>query len=956
MGGPSIQVLGPTIVGHEDTEQPLRGQLGTFACILAASYPAAASRAVLTEAIWSDDIPKSASTALRVLAHRLRVLLGPDAIVNEHDGYRLQVSPGSIDAIRFADAVELGRTQLKQDRHGLAVTTLEAGLAEWRGPAYAGLDIGWLEPVAAGHDQLRCDAEELLLDALLRAGRADEAAARGSILTQREPYRERRWELLMLALYRSGRQREALEAASAITRLLRTDLGIEPGPRLRHLEADILDQRDELILASSDNLDGPTGHSDGIVGRSDELTKLVALLERDRLVTIVGPGGIGKTAVANALAKRVGQRTGPAIHWCDLSNATTTDLVPRLAAAMDIRSGAANVHDLGVALTARGRTVVFIDNADHHTDALRVALDELLTVSAVRFVCTSRVRLRADSETLFELEPLDPAGAAIELFNEISARVRPSRSSPAAPEPDHLYQVAAICTQLDGVPLAIELAAARTRVMSLAEISDDIGRVLNKPSPTRAAADRHATMTSAIEWSTGMLSNAAQRGLGGLAVFAGSFDMAAAEAIMSPHDIEALSVIEELVDHSLVQVLPGTLRTRYRLLAPIRHHAHERTAIDPARVVADRDQHLGHYLDRTASAFARFTTTSDQDITTLIDHDLDNLAEAHAWALQSERWEDDVRLYRPLLVCQLFDLVVPFRWASETIAAIDRTASPTDDRLVPLLFAAWYDALAIRLDISAATKLLARLDAQRATSDDKDLCDLASALHTLLVLHDHDRARGRLNTISTGDPYVTYARRSVGASIPVHLARRTGQPASINHALTAVAELRDAADWATAIGARSLATGLQEHIAQHLAGVGSPDEALQIAAEAEANARDLGMTFVESQASYQQVRIAVLQGFHDDATATRMAEVLESGVRSFSGARLRWQLGAAAELLAQRGHESVATRCLVYAGFADVPLRHAADLGDSTDAPETGASTIFQVAAEAAERLRLSAL
>jgi len=247
-----LRVLGPTVVEADGERRPVRGLAGQVACILASRFPQAVPSDVIAEALWPNRPPKESRAGLRVALHRLRQLLGDtDAVVNENDGYRLALTPDEVDQVRFEAGAESS-----------SATQLSAVLDLWSGHAYEPFDDDeLLRSSSTRLTALRLDVEERYVDALLAEANLDQAAMRASILVDEEPYRERRWELLMMALYRAGRQREALDVASRARMRLREDLGIEPGPALVGLEADILVQAEYLDPRSGESIS-----SDAIAG------------------------------------------------------------------------------------------------------------------------------------------------------------------------------------------------------------------------------------------------------------------------------------------------------------------------------------------------------------------------------------------------------------------------------------------------------------------------------------------------------------------------------------------------------------------------------------------------------------------------------------------------------------------------------------------------------------------
>ena len=287
-------VLGPVaVVDGDGRPEPRRGQQGQVLALLAAHHPAPVSAETLIDELWPERVPPTARTGLRVVMTRLRERFpGPTSpVVHEAASYRLNLAPEAVDRIRFSAALDQARRQLPT-APGIAAELLTRALGWWRGDAYQPYASSDRLSLHATHlDQQRREAEELLLDALLRADQADNAASWATAFAAAEPYRERRWELLMLALYRTGRQAEALRAAQRAGDVLREDLGLDPGPGLRQLEADILAHAPHLDLTPPPR---PLPAGGGLAGQ----------------------GGVGEGRLSEGLAGARPPNGGPRREWC----------------------------------------------------------------------------------------------------------------------------------------------------------------------------------------------------------------------------------------------------------------------------------------------------------------------------------------------------------------------------------------------------------------------------------------------------------------------------------------------------------------------------------------------------------------------------------------------------------------------------------------------------------------
>ena len=396
------------------------------------------------------------------------------------------------------------------------------------------------------------------------------------------PYQERLWTLMITGLYQSGRQADALAACARVRAILVDELGLEPGPELRDLEHRILTQDDALAASGA----RATCHRSRrrSSGATTTSTRSVGCLATERLVTIVGPGGVGKTAAAIAVAKTLHPAGGT---WLvRLETATRREeVVDAVIAALGVTGGV----DVLAERVRRDAAVVVLDNCEHVVDAAADLVERLLDAGPeLRILCTSQRPLGLDGESLVELGPL-AIGDAVELFVSRATRT-----------PDDPASVEALCVALDGLPLAIELAAARTRTLSVDEIArrlDDRFQVL--ADPTSRKQERRRALRATIGWSYDLLFPDDQKGLWALATFAGGAPLDAIELVivaLGVPRVAALDVVDRLVSRSLVIVDAD----RYRLLDSIRAFAIEAT--DDGDVAAEAHSRwladLAAHIDR----------------------------------------------------------------------------------------------------------------------------------------------------------------------------------------------------------------------------------------------------------------------------------------------------------------------------------------------------------------------
>jgi predicted ATPase/DNA-binding SARP family transcriptional activator len=589
-----IRLLGPVEASAGGAPVALGGarQRSLLALLAVAARPVPADR--LAEELWQGDLPPGAESTLRSYVSRLRRALGAEAVVGRGGGYALAVDDDAIDAQRFERLVASGRDELGRGAAGLAAERLHAALALWRGDALAGTtDCPELAAEALRLEELRLGCLESRLDADLALGRHELLVPELRALVESEPLRERFQVQLALALYRSGRQAEALDAARAASSLLDRELGLEPGAELRRLERAILRQEVPAVPpgAAQHNLPAP---ATSFVGRDEELAELEELLRAHRLVTLSGVGGCGKTRLALEAARRQAGAWRDGVWLAELAALTGDELVARAVADALGVDAAAGLDAESVVAYARTREVlVLLDNCEHVLEgAAQLTAALLRECPNVRILATSRTALAVGGEVDYALDPLPPREAA-RLFLDRAAAARRDLAADGA-------TVDRICSELDGLPLAIELAAARVKALSPTEIAarlDDRFRFLR--AWQRVANPRHRTLQTTMDWSYDLLAPAEQQLLRRLSVFTGGAGLDAVAEVCLDGDA-ALDLLARLVDASLVRVEGGE-RTRYRLLETVRQYAAAKLADDPD---ADdvRRRHAHHYFTVAESA------------------------------------------------------------------------------------------------------------------------------------------------------------------------------------------------------------------------------------------------------------------------------------------------------------------------------------------------------------------
>ena len=580
-------VLGPLQVTTADGA-PVRVPEAKVRLLLAALL-AHRGRAVsadrLVDALWGDAPPADPLGALQTKVSLLRRALGAGRglLVHRPAGYVLQVAADDVDAGRFTALVTRARA------HADAATRadlLGRALGLWRGPAFADVaDAAFLAPAVRQLDELRLVTVEEWAEARLAAagGPGDYGALAGELAgwVGAAPLRERLRAAHVRALYGAGRQGDALAAYAELRTLLAEELGVDPSPALVELHAAVLAHDPSLIGDGARSAPAAVPERPGnlpvpltpLVGRAEEVADVVARVAAHRLVTLTGPGGVGKTRLALEVAAH--RDGGWLVELTGLRAAGPGAVAEVIASTLDLRTDAGPdpVARLAGALRTRELLLV-LDNCEHLVDAVAdVAAAVLRTAPGVRLLATSQVPLGLPGEVVVPVAPLDPATDAADLFL--------ARAGAAAPGPElDRDTVAEICRRLDGLPLALELAATRVRALGERELLARLDhRFELLAAGQRGVPERQRTLRAMIDWSWELLTEPERTVLRRLAVPADGCDLAGAEAVAAGDDLTATSVaglVARLADRSLVTVVPTAAGLRYRLLESVAAYAGER--------------------------------------------------------------------------------------------------------------------------------------------------------------------------------------------------------------------------------------------------------------------------------------------------------------------------------------------------------------------------------------------
>ena len=564
-----IRVLGPFEVRAGGRAADVGGsKRQALLAMLALREGRAISVDALVDGLWGEDVPSAPRNALHHHVARLRAELGADAIVGSTDGYALGAA--TVDALQFEELLEEARAALRDGDPRAAGRSVESALALWRGAALQGLAAtDWFAAEARRLETLRLDALEQRFDVALALGdHADVVAAVRQALEE-SPFRERLWGQLMLALYRSGRQADALEAFQEAWRVLDEELGLEPGPELRRLQDAILahDPGIAAPAAAAARRGNLPASATSFVGREDELARLLELLREHRLVTLVGPPGVGKSRLALEAGRALDVAGG--VWLVELAGSGGPDAVARLLAdALDVRGA-----DPLARVASRLRdsdAVVILDACEHGLEgATRVTSTLLAECPAVRVLATSREVLHLPGEARQRVDPLGDDAAA--LFLERARAARPGFE----PDEDDAALAAEIARRVEGLPLAIELVAARTNVLGLGELVSVLDRrlaMLEEGAPPNPVG---SALGELVGWSYDLLHTDEKTLLQQLAVHRGGASLPSLVAAGVRHGLDEATVtylLGALVDKSVVSVsFPGG-DSRYDLLDTIREY------------------------------------------------------------------------------------------------------------------------------------------------------------------------------------------------------------------------------------------------------------------------------------------------------------------------------------------------------------------------------------------------
>ena len=622
-----LRVLGALEVAGPDGPRALAAtKLRLLLSALAIRRGSVVSTDELIDALWGEEPPASSAKLLQIYVSQLRKLLPAGlAIATRPAGYALEVDPSDVDAARFETYLAEGRSALRSGNAALAAAALARGLALWRGAAYA--DVRY-EPFATDEaerlESLREAAIEDRIEADLRLGRHAEVLGELRGLLAADPTRERLAAQAVLAAYRTGGPTDALSIFATVRDALADELETEPSPELRGLRDRVAARDPDLDLEASAMAAG--GHRsdlplppNALIGRDRELAELRALVERPgvRLVSLTGAGGSGKSRLALELARELGPTFANGAMLVELAPLHDPDLLPAtIARQLGLEPGSDAMDTLSEALGVR-ELVLVLDNMEH----LRAAAPELVRLLSVAprlvVLVTTRVVLHVSGEHVYPVTPLGESDA-VALFAERARALDPT----FAPDDAGRALAASICRRVDGLPLAIELAAARVRAFGLRTLDARLAsRLAVLTGGPRDLPARQQSLRETVAWSVNLLAPREAEVLAALAVFAGGCTIAAAQAVAGADD----DTLTTLVDHNLVQALDHGDAVRFRLLETVREYAYELLGDRRAEVEAALTDWM---VEMVKSAALNGLGPPQAASLLLLDAELDNIRDA----------------------------------------------------------------------------------------------------------------------------------------------------------------------------------------------------------------------------------------------------------------------------------------------------------------------------------------
>ena len=618
----------------------------------------AVPKATLVDWIWGERPPSDAANALQRLVSRLRKALPEGLVEGQTDGYRLTVEPDAVDAVRFERLV----AQARNDEDPQRARLLREALALWRGAAMQGVglqDSAAFDAAVSRLEGLRLTALEDRFEAEVSLGHGAELVTELTDLVAAHPVRERLVAALMRALVASGRDSEALLVYQRTREALADALGVNPSPELSALHVALL--RGELGRPEENRKTNVRAELTSFVGKDADVAAVRELIAEHRLTTVLGPGGSGKTRLATETARTLLGNLPDGAWLVELAPVGAEgDVAQSALAALGLRDallgGAPNAEPLDrlIAAIREREALLILDNCEHVIESAASFAHRMLgECLRLRILATSREPLGITGEALWLVEPLAlPQGdagpgeiessPAVQLLRDRAGAVRRDLAADA----HTLLTMARVCRALDGMPLAIELAAARLRTMSLDQLAhrlDDRFRLLTGGS--RTALPRHKTLRAVVNWSWELLSDAERMTLRRLAVFSGGASLDAAEQVCAGDAVEQAQVLELLTALSEKSLLltEGDSAPRYRMISTIKEYAAGRLTEAGESDLA-RQAHLGYFTELTETAEPHLRRAEQLEWLARLEVEHDNIGAAMRGAIAAGEAQAAMRL------------------------------------------------------------------------------------------------------------------------------------------------------------------------------------------------------------------------------------------------------------------------------------------------------------------------
>ncbi len=901
--GTIVRILGPVVVDRDGGPGVALGPKPRLVlAVLAAHRGTVVSTDRLCDALWGDDQPVAALATLQSHVSRVRRSVGSGGeLVALDRGYRLDLPPGGLDLDHF----ESRRTEAEGAHSADAEAALRAALGWWRGAAFGELaDNPWVRSEALRLDELRLTVTEDWIEH--RLGLGGDGALVGDLqgFADAHPLRERFQRQRLVALYREGRHVEALRRAEEFRSLLRDGMGLDPSPAFALTERQVL-AGDPAIAAfvPVGRRRPPAVEPTRLVGRAAELARIREAVLESSLVTLVGPGGVGKTRLARRIAATLDD-LDEAPAFVELASVRDDAALPdAMATALDVQPRLnLTMEDALVAALAERRQLVVFDNCEHLLDALVPFIDRVRArCPHVRVLATSREPLGLPSEVVLPVAPLTVTAAGTDDPEEIAAAEavqllvdRVAASVPGFEVTDaNALVLGEICRRLDGLPLAVELVAARFRSLDPETILQRlVGPAAVLGASMRSADPRHRTLRDTIDWSYSHLNDDEQRLFARLSAFSGSFDLPSVEAVCGG-DLDVVGRLASLVDKSMVQRV-STDGSRYQLLETLREYAREQLAgLEPPELVLDA--HLRWYTTRAQEASVGLTGPCEATWSRRIDGDFDDFRVAFGRACRTGNPDAALRLVAGLREYAFRH--IRYELAAWAVQAVELPGAPGHPRYAVVLAIVSYGHY-VRGELAASVEVGRRAVAEHHDAHDSSGLAERSLGNALFYLGSTDEA------VVWMDQMVVSARRGSPARLAHALYMRSVAETSVGRTVRGAVLAGEALAAASASGSPTARAQAAYALGLALEGT-EPDESLRLLRESAEVAGTAGNRWIEAFAQTEVWWLEARRG--DVRTALAKAGVvIETWHRGGDWANLHLSLRRVFGLLVQLGDHHAA--------------------------------------------------